>query len=129
MSYALIKTVHMSCAALSISLFLLRGMWMLQAPSRLRLTWVRVLPHVIDTLLLLSAITLAVLSHQYPGVEPWLTAKVIALLAYIGLGMVALKRGRTRGLRALSGVAALLVFAYIVAVAITRTPWPFSVWL
>ncbi len=124
MSYALIKLVHMSCAALSFSLFFLRGVWMLRAPERLQLRWVRIAPHVIDTTLLGSAVTLAVLSRQYPGVENWLTAKVVALLVYIALGMVALRRGRTRGARTVAWLAALAVFGYIVAVARTRSAWP-----
>lgn len=124
MSYALIKTTHVTCAALSFSLFFLRGLWMLYAPQRLQALWVRVLPHVIDTVLLGSAVTLAVLSRQSPLDLPWLAAKIVALLAYIGLGMIALRRGRTRGVRALAWVAALCVFGYIVAVAYTRDPWP-----
>lgn len=124
MTYALIKLVHMSCAALSFSLFFLRGVWMLRAPERLGLRWVRIAPHVIDTTLLGSAVTLAVLSRQYPGVENWLTAKVVALLVYIALGMVALRRGRTRGVRTAAWLAALAVFGYIVAVARTRSAWP-----
>lgn len=124
MTYALIKLVHMSCAALSFSLFFMRGMWMLRAPEILQLRWVRVVPHVIDVVLLGSAVTLAVLSRQYPGVENWLGAKVAALLAYIALGMVALKRGRTRGVRTAAWLAALAVFGYIVAVARTRDAWP-----
>lgn len=124
MTYALIKFVHMSCAALSFGLFFLRGVWMLRAPDRLRLSWVRIAPHVIDTGLLGSAVTLAVLSRQYPGAESWLSAKVIALLAYIALGMVALKRGRTRGVRAAAWLAALALFGYIVAVARARDAWP-----
>lgn len=127
MIYALIKVTHITCAALSFSLFFLRGLWMLRAPQRLQLLWVRVLPHVIDTVLLASAITLAVWSRQYPGAAPWLTAKVVALLAYIGLGMLALRRGRTRGIRTLAWFAALGVFGYIVAVAYTRNPWPMAI--
>lgn len=127
MSYALIKATHITCAALSFSLFFLRGVWMLYTPQRLRALWVRVLPHIIDTVLLASAIALAVLSRQYPGELPWLTAKIVALLVYIGLGMVALRRGRTRGIRALAWFAALGVFGYIVAVAYTRNPWPMAV--
>jgi uncharacterized membrane protein SirB2 len=126
-SYALIKATHITCAALSFGLFFLRGVWMLYTPQRLRALWVRVLPHVVDTALLASAITLAVWSRQYPGALPWLTAKIVALLVYIGLGMVALRRGRTRGIRTLAWFAALGVFGYIVAVAYTRNPWPLAV--
>ena len=115
----------MSCAVLSLSLFFVRGIWMLTAPQRLRTPWVRVLPHGVDTVLLLSAVTLAFMSHQYPGVDAWLTAKVVALLVYIGLGLVAFRFGRNKRTRGIAWIAALLVFIYIVAVARSRIVWPF----
>jgi uncharacterized membrane protein SirB2 len=125
MDYPALKHFHMGCAALSGSLFLLRGTWMLRASSMLQAKWVRIAPHVVDTLLLASAIGLAVWSHQYPGQQPWLTAKVLALLGYIVLGTIALKRGRTNGQRQAAFAAALALFAYIVMVAVTKQPLPF----
>lgn len=82
--------------------------------------WVKRLPHVVDSLLLASALGLAGWSHQYPGQLPWLTAKVAALLVYIVLGSVALKYGRSRGIRAAAFAMALVTFGYIVTVAVTR---------
>lgn len=125
MSIVIIKGVHVGCAVLSFSLFFVRGIWMLTAPQRLRTPWVRVLPHGVDTVLLLSAVTLTLMSHQYPGVDNWLTAKVVALLAYIGLGLVAIRFGGSKRIRGIAWVAALLVFMYIVAVARSRIVWPF----
>ncbi|WP_323744809.1 SirB2 family protein [Noviherbaspirillum soli] len=122
----MLKHLHMSCAALSGALFLLRGLWMLQDSPRLRQRWVRTLPHLIDTVLLASAVALAVWSAQYPLAQPWLTAKVCALLLYIVLGSVALKRGRSNGIRAAAFLAALATFAYIVAVALSKTPFPLA---
>ena len=124
MSYTLLKSVHIGTAALSFGLFFIRGIWMLHAPERLRRRWVRIVPHLNDTLLLGSAIALALWSRQYPGANAWLTAKVVALLVYIALGMFALKRGRTRGSRAFAWLGAMVVFIYIVAVARTRSAWP-----
>lgn len=124
--YGLIKAVHVGSVVVSFSLFFVRGLWMMRAPARLARTWVRVLPHIVDTLLLTSALTLAFLSRQYPFVEPWLTAKVVALLAYILIGMFALRRGRSRATRITAWFAALGVFAYIVGVALTRDPWVFA---
>lgn len=123
-SYVGIKHLHMTCAALSGSLFLLRGIWMLRSSAMLTRRWVRILPHVIDTALLASALTLAVWSGQYPFRQDWLTAKLLALILYIVLGTVALKRGKTPAIRAVALVAALLVFAYIVSVALTRQVLP-----
>lgn len=126
MNYLLLKHLHMSCAALSGALFLLRGLWMLQDSPRLGQRWVRTLPHLIDTALLASAVTLAAWSAQYPLAQPWLTAKVCALLLYIVLGSVALKRGRSKGIRAAAFLAALATFAYIVAVALSKNPLPLA---
>lgn len=120
MSYLAVKHLHITCAALSGIFFLLRGSWMLLGSGMLHQRWVKIAPHVIDTVLLGSAITLAVWSSQYPVAQSWLSAKVIALIAYILLGTVALKRGRTKAVRATAFAGALLVFAYILKVALTR---------
>ncbi|MES2125701.1 MAG: SirB2 family protein [Pseudomonadota bacterium] len=125
MDYLTVKHFHMSCAALSGSLFLLRGSALFGAPP-LRQRWLRVLPHVVDTLLLASAITLAVWSAQYPFVQAWLSAKVLALLAYIILGSIALRQGKSLGVRRIAFVAALGAFAYIVSVALTKHPQPWQ---
>ena len=122
MSYTTLKHVHMTFAVLSGVLFLIRGLWMLAETTYLQQRWVRIAPHIVDTLLLASAIGLALWSSQYPGQSPWLSAKLVALVAYIGLGTVALKRGRTRQVRALAFIGALVCFAYILAVAVTKNP-------
>ncbi|MDO9190859.1 MAG: SirB2 family protein [Sulfurimicrobium sp.] len=120
MFYLALKFIHVSCVALTISLFLLRGFWMLQDSSRLQQRWVKIVPHVIDATLLTSALLLAWTLNQYPGVHAWLTAKVLALLVYIGLGTIAIKRGKTKRTRVIAWLAAILVFGYIVSVALTR---------
>ncbi|MES2319348.1 MAG: SirB2 family protein [Pseudomonadota bacterium] len=125
MDYLAIKHLHMACAALSGALFLLRGVWMLRASPMLQRRWARILPHLVDTTLLASALVLVFRSGQYPFAQPWLGAKVCALVLYIVLGTFALKRGRTPKVRALALGAALLTFGYIVAVASTRQVIPF----
>lgn len=125
MSYLAIKYLHVTSVVLSGSFFLLRGLWMLRESDMLQRRWVKVLPHIIDTLLLGSALVMVFRSGQYPFVQPWLTAKVLALMAYIVIGSVALKRGKTRAVRTWAFVAALATFAYIVAVALTRHAMPF----
>lgn len=124
--YLALKHVHMTAVALSGSLFLLRGALMLGDSPRLSERWARILPHVIDTILLASAIALAAWSRQIPFVQPWLGAKVAALCVYIVLGSIALKRGRKKSERALALLLACLCFAYIVAVAVTRQVLPWS---
>lgn len=126
--YLLIKHLHMTSAGLSIGLFALRGLWMLWSPQRLQRRWVKVLPHVIDSVLLGSAILLTLILSQYPFVNGWLTAKLLALLLYIALGTVALKRGRSRRVRATAFVAALLTFGYIVGAALAHDPLSWAAW-
>ncbi len=99
---------------------------MLQDSPMLARRWVRVAPHVVDTVLLASAIALATMIGRYPLVHGWLTAKVLGLIAYVVLGTVALKRGRTHGTRLAAFCGSLVVFAYIVAVAVTKSAAPFG---
>lgn len=122
MNCLLLKQFHMTFAALSGSLFLLRGLWMLADSPVLQRRPVRTLPHLIDTALLRSALALAGWSAQYPFVQSWLTVKVGALVPYIVLGATALRRGATKAMRAAAYVAALAAFSYIVAVAVTKNP-------
>ncbi len=124
MDYSLLRAVHILTVYLTLFLFLLRAFWMLRESPRLNARWVRVLPHVNDSALLLAAIAMLVVAGLNPLQQPWLLAKILGLLAYIGLGTVALKRGRTRALRVKALIAALGMFAYIVAVAVTKQVVP-----
>lgn len=122
MSYALLKMIHVSSVILSYSLFLLRGVWLIQDSTNLRQRWIKILPHIIDTVLLTSAVFLAMTIQQNPLQDSWLTAKVAGLLLYIALGMVAMRLGKTRRTKIIAWVAAQCVFIYIVLVAITKSP-------
>ncbi len=116
-----VKLLHITCAVLSLAGFTLRGLWMLADSPRLRQRWVRIAPHIVDTLLLISALVLAVQMHLAPLQHPWLMAKIIALLLYIGFGTIALKRGKSKGVRGLAWVIAVLIFGYIVAAALSKS--------
>ena len=127
MLYVTLKAVHIACAIVSIAGFALRGVLMLADSPLLATRFARVAPHVVDTVLLASALWLAALIGQYPFVEGWLTAKVLALIAYIVLGAVALKRARGKAGRAGAFALALGAAAYIVSVALTRDPLGFLI--
>jgi uncharacterized membrane protein SirB2 len=124
--YWLLKSLHVGSVLASGALFALRGYWMMRRPSKLRERWVRIVPHIIDSVLLASATALVVMTSQYPFAQAWLTAKVLALVAYIVLGSLALKRGRTLQVRIAALAAAAALFGYIVAVALTRSPLPLA---
>jgi len=120
--YLTIKIIHMSSVTLSFALFLFRGGLMMRESNWLNSRILRIAPHVVDTLLLGSAIWLAVLLRQYPFVQAWLTVKVVLLAVYIVLGSFALKRGRTQGQRVFFFIAASLTFLFIVSVARSHNP-------
>ena len=126
--YSAIRGLHVAAAAISLALFLLRAAWMLASPTRLQLRWVKVVPHVVDTVLLASALWLA-WQIGAEGTRGWLAAKVVGVLVYIAAGTVALKRGRTRGVRVAALVVALATFGYIVSVALTKSALGFLSWL
>lgn len=117
--YEFLKTVHVTSAALSIAGFVLRYLLMLAGAAALRSRIARVLPHVVDTVLLASALAMAWMIGSLPA---WLVVKIVALLAYIVIGSIALKRGRTMAARAVAGLLAIAVFAFIVSVALTKSP-------
>ncbi len=120
MSYLLLKHAHMGLAAASGALFLVRGLWMLAGSPMLDKRWVHSVPHVIDSLLLTSAVALAWWAGLSPAAHPWLGAKIGALVAYILLGSVALRYGKTRSIRGAALVGALACFGYIVTTAVTK---------
>ena len=122
MSYAAIKMIHVSSVIISYLLFSLRSIWMIQESAALKQRWVKITPHLVDTALLASAIALAIPIQQDPIHDSWLSAKVVGLLLYIGLGMMALRFGKTRKAKILACVAAQFVFIYIVLVALTKNP-------
>ena len=127
--YAALKLIHQSAVAISFAGFFARGIGMLGSAAWVRHRAARTLPHAVDTILIVSAIWLAWILRLSPGNAPWLTAKIAGLLAYIALGMVALRFGRTKAVRAGAWVAALLVFGYIVSVAVTKDPRGMLTWI
>lgn len=118
----ILKHLHVTFVGLSFIGFVVRGIWMIQNSQLLYRKPVKILPHVIDTGLLLSAIGLAVMAHLSPDAHPWLLAKIMALPIYIVLGVLALKPGRPKKVRIVFFFLALLVFIYIVSVAFLKTP-------
>ncbi|NKC01574.1 MAG: hypothetical protein GKR90_24160 [Pseudomonadales bacterium] len=118
----MLKSFHMALALLSFTGFLVRAGWAYKASDLLKETWVRVVPHVVDTLLLVLGVVLA-FSLAGGFVQGWLFAKLIALVAYIGFGVMTL-RGEGH-IRDIGFVGAILAFVYMLTVAFSREVWPF----
>ncbi len=122
--YLALKHIHLTFAVLSILAFVVRGIWLFMNSGMLSKKWVKILPHVISTILLASGIILAVHLGMSPGSQPWLIAKIIGLIVYIALGVATFKVANPAA-RKLLWVSALIVFAYIVSVALAKNPLGF----
>ncbi|WP_322629006.1 SirB2 family protein [Halothiobacillus sp.] len=121
-------SVHVHALAVLLSLigFVLRGIWMLKDSPRLKARWVKITPHVVDTVLLLSGVAAAYLMFWRHGVNPdYVTVMIVGLLAYIVLGLFALKLGKTKAVRSSAWVAAIVLFLYISAAGGMKTATPF----
>lgn len=122
MSYVLLKQIHMTCALLSYTLFVLRGIWRFTDSRLAGMRWTKVVPHLNDTVLLVAALGMAVTVARFPGMHAFLAAKIGGLVAYILLGLTAFRwAGSQRG-RIAAWLAAQTVFFYIVGVALTKSP-------
>ncbi len=124
MEYTLLKLIHVGTVYITFGLFLVRGIWMLLDSPRLQDRWVRIVPHLNDTLLLTAAIAMLIVGGLNPLDNPWIIAKILGLLLYIFLGTMALKRGKTKGQRILYFIAALATIGWLIAVAITKQVIP-----
>jgi len=120
--YASLKLIHQGAVALSFVGFFARGLGALRGAAWIRSRAARTLPHIVDTVLLVSAIALAWMLRLSLLEAPWLLAKIIALVVYVGLGMLALRPETPRELRIAAYVAALATFLYIVSVALSKDP-------
>ncbi|HEY3432424.1 MAG TPA: SirB2 family protein [Rhodocyclaceae bacterium] len=123
--YPLLKYLHIACAFFSIVSFFLRGILHLSGSTVPTRSWVRRLTDLNDAFLLIAATGLVIVTGQYPFVAPWLTAKVIGLVLYIGLGIASFRLLRGFYMRLLAWLGALIVAGYIVSVALAKTPYGF----
>jgi len=124
-AYALLKLLHQVTVVASISLFVYRYSLLTRFPQRPLPRYLKVLPHVNDTVLLAAAIGMLVTLHLNPFAMPWLTAKIVALLVYIVLGGLCLRAPPRSARQAGLFVAAVVCFSYIVWVALRKQWLPF----
>lgn len=129
MTYLVLKIIHTVAAVTTISGFMLRGYWMMTESDRLQSRLARVAPHVVDTVFLVSGIAMVWFLSMNPFMQGWLLAKFAGLLVYVLLGTIAIKRGPTKQVRVIAFVGAISVFAYIVGVALSKSPASWLAWL
>lgn len=120
--YLILKNIHMSFALISFSGFLLRSLLMFSGSSILQKKWAQILPHIIDTVFLLSGFSMAFMLNFGLFTQAWLAMKILMLMFYLLFVGLALSRGRTLLVRSTSFVLAILTFFYIVGIAINKHP-------
>ncbi len=116
----MLRDIHVLTALISFSLFFIRGLWVMKGSAMMQKKWVKIVPHINDTILLGSAIALTISIGQYPFTDAWLTAKLLGLVIYICLGIEALRIAKTDRGRAVAWLGALIVFLFITSVALTK---------
>ncbi|NQD38293.1 SirB2 family protein [Permianibacter sp. IMCC34836] len=126
MLYTIIKHIHITTAIVSGILLFWRGGRALFGYNNSGFAY-RVLPHIIDTVLLGTAIYMAYVSHQYPFVQAWLTAKVVVLFAYVFFGYMAVKKAKGFFPILMYLLLALASFVYIVGTAHYKN-WLWLTW-
>ena len=120
--YLILKYAHTVAAVATISGFVLRGYWMLTDSAHLQHRVTKIAPHIVDTVFFLAGIGMLWLLHLNPFTQGWLLAKFAGLIVYIVLGTIAIKRGPTKQIRAIAFIAAISAFAYVVGVALSKSP-------
>jgi len=125
--YMIVKHSHLTLMLLSVSFLIIRVLASTQNAQWLQQKWAKIAPHIIDTLLLISAIILMTLISQYPIVDHWVSAKVVALIAYIGLGTLAFKGNKSALTKIFFLLLALTVIGYMIAVAVTKHALPWAI--
>ncbi|MDA3131475.1 siroheme synthase [Atlantibacter hermannii] len=124
-TYFALKHVHILTAFLSVSLFILRYWWQYRGSAMSTKRWVRIVPHVNDTLLLVTGVALVMITHFYPFTPQgaWLTEKLFGVIIYIVLGFIALgRRPRSQQVRWIAFLLGLVVIYIVIKLATTKIP-------
>jgi len=119
--------LHVSLVALSLSLFVWRGLYMWRGIVIQSRMWKRILPDIIDSLLLMSGASLAYILGFAPWYDSWLLIKLIAVLVYIGLGFMALRELESLWLKRMYFILSLLTAMYVIAIAHSKLIFPWHI--
>lgn len=122
MHYLTVKHLHILFAGLTITLFVLRGGFTVVAARPLIPRIWKVLPHIVDTVLLALGVWLAFMLRLNPFHVAWLGVKLLCVIAYIVLGVLAFRIKRPYWLRLALFVAAIAMFAFVVSIAVLHDP-------
>ncbi|MEW6992431.1 SirB2 family protein [Colwelliaceae bacterium 6441] len=114
------KHLHMTLAIISIALFTLRFFWTLTSSAQLSKKWVKIAPHLIDTLLLLLGVGMMMKLALNPFEQLWLGEKLLAVIAYIFTGYYTLKLARNRTMQIIGYLGAMGWVMLVVRLAMSK---------
>lgn len=112
-------------AVLSVTLFTIRFLLLLKRPEALQNKFLKVFPHVIDTILFILGIVMMVQFSFYPTTQPWMAEKLLAVCAYIYTGYFTLKKARNNAMRWFGFFASLGWMVLIARIAMTKMNYLF----
>lgn len=118
--YMMVKHLHLTLIAVSVLFFITRYIWVMTDSAMMQKKWVKIVPHIVDTFLLISAMVLCVLLSQYPFATGWLTEKFIGLLLYIFFGLLALKIAKDKKIKTIGFVLAIGTIVFMGKLAVTK---------
>ena len=121
--YPQIKWLHIACIIASGTLFTVRGL-LVQAGRGELARWapLRWLSYAIDTTLLTAAMMLLTILPRGMFANGWLATKLVLVATYVTLGVLAMRRSGSPGIRRLSYAAAVLTYITIVGIARAHHP-------
>ncbi|ELR63426.1 Protein sirB2 [Photobacterium marinum] len=121
--YAAFKHLHMTAIALSVLLFVARYLMVMANSSLIEKKFLKVTPHVVDTLVLLTGIVLIFMTGFMPFTESgsWLTQKLSCVLAYIALGYFTLHHGKNKVFKTFAFLGSLGWVMAAAKIAVTKT--------
>ncbi len=113
------KHLHLLFVAVVALSFIGRVILAEYRPEMLAQKWIKLSPHILASLLLLSGIVLVFQGDWLANGEyGWIVAKLVLLVAFVGLGVMTLREQGQKRWLAFGG--ALFVLYYIVKVAFSK---------
>lgn len=122
MNFLFLKYLHIICVAAAFALFFVRGLWLMQSYPESQEKWVRLLPHGVDGLLLLSGVAvLAMLPKGWPG--DWLTVKLALIVVYAALALYLFRRAQALASKLVLWLLGMLLFLFLTTIAVLHHPF------
>lgn len=119
--YTALKHSHLLFVVITLVLLNFRFFWKQLAPQKSLHKIFRIIPHINDTLLLITGAIMAYSVKFIPfGNANWLGVKLILLVFYIGFGLIAIKAPARSNKAIIGYVLSMLSVAGIIHLAMAK---------